>query len=89
MRFQIVHGDNLEDFQQKVQEALENVEQSHGWRKFLFDPTAWLRQMKFSPALAAVLLIVGFVGGIGTIVESAAIFARATSSSRGANMPGA
>ena len=29
------------------------------------DPTAWLQQMRFSPALAAVLLIVGFAGGIG------------------------
>lgn len=52
-----------------LQEALENVEQTHGWRRLLFDPTAWLRQMKFSPALAAVLLIVGFVGGIGTMYQ--------------------
>ncbi len=50
-----------------LQEALEGVEQSSGWRRFLFDPTDWLRQMKFSPALAAVLLIVGFAGGIGTM----------------------
>ena len=52
-----------------LQEALEGVEQASGWRKFLFDPTVWLRQMKFSPALAAVLLIVGFVGGIGTMYQ--------------------
>ena len=49
----------------KLQESLENVEQQRGWRLAL-DPTAWLRQMKFSPALAAALLIVGFAGGIGT-----------------------
>jgi hypothetical protein len=47
----------------KLQESLENVEQHRGWR--LLDPAAWLRQMKFSPALAAALLIVGFAGGIG------------------------
>jgi hypothetical protein len=49
----------------KLQEALETTEQQRGFRLFL-DPTAWLRQMKFSPALAAALLIVGFAGGIGT-----------------------
>ena len=49
----------------KLQESLETAEQQRGFRLFL-DPTAWLRQMKFSPALAAALLIVGFAGGIGT-----------------------
>lgn len=48
----------------RLQEALETAEQHRGWRAL--DPMAWLRQMKFSPALAAVLLIVGFAGGIGT-----------------------
>lgn len=48
----------------KLQESLESVEQHRGWR--LLDPAAWLHQMKFSPALAAALLIVGFAGGIGT-----------------------
>lgn len=52
-----------------LQEALEGVEQAGGWRRFLFDPTVWLRQMKFSPALAAVLLIVGFGGGIATMYQ--------------------
>lgn len=50
-----------------LQEALEGVEQTSGWRRLLFDPFAWLRQAQFSPALAAVLLIVGFGGGIGTM----------------------
>ena len=49
----------------KLQESLETAEQQKGFRLFL-DPTAWLRQLKFSPALAAALLIVGFAGGIGT-----------------------
>ncbi len=48
----------------RLQEALETAEQHRGWR--LLDPMVWLRQMKFSPALAAVLLIFGFAGGIGT-----------------------
>jgi hypothetical protein len=52
-----------------LQEVLEGVEQTSGWRRFLFDPTVWLRQMKFSPALAAVLLIVGFGGGIATMYQ--------------------
>src|SRR4029077_208272 len=30
-----------------------------------FDPAPWLLQMKFSPALAAAILIVGFAGGVG------------------------
>ena len=49
----------------KLQESLETAEQQRGFRLFL-DPTAWLRQMKFSPALAAALVIIGFAGGIGT-----------------------
>jgi hypothetical protein len=48
----------------RLQEALETTEQSR-WR-FTFDPSAWLRQARFSPALAAVILMVGFAGGIGT-----------------------
>ncbi|MGZ4818230.1 MAG: HEAT repeat domain-containing protein [Terriglobales bacterium] len=48
----------------RLQEALETAEQNRGWR--FLDPVLWLRQMKFSPALAAVLLILGFAGGIGT-----------------------
>ncbi|MGI9101114.1 MAG: HEAT repeat domain-containing protein [Terriglobales bacterium] len=48
----------------RLQEALETAEQHRGWR--LLDPASWLRQMKFSPALAAALLIVGFGVGIGT-----------------------
>jgi HEAT repeats/Putative zinc-finger len=51
----------------KLQEALEETSQVRGWRRFVFDPTAWLRQMRFSPALAAVLLMAGFAGGAGTV----------------------
>ena len=48
----------------RLQEALETAEPHRGWR--LLDPMIWLRQMKFSPALAAALLIVGFAAGIAT-----------------------
>jgi hypothetical protein len=48
----------------KLQEALETAEQHRGWR--LLDPAAWLRQMRFSPALASALLIIGFASGILT-----------------------
>ena len=51
----------------RLQEALETAEQGGLWQKLTFDPWAWLRQMRFSPALAAVLLIVGFAAGIGTM----------------------
>jgi anti-sigma factor RsiW len=47
----------------RLQEALETTEQERGWRRLFFDPTAWLRQMKFSPTLATVLLMIGFAGG--------------------------
>ena len=48
----------------KLQEALETTEQSRGWQRFTFDPFAWLHQIKFAPALALVLLMVGFGGGV-------------------------
>jgi anti-sigma factor RsiW len=50
----------------RLQEALETAEQGGLWQRLTFDPWAWLRQMRFSPALAAVLLMVGFAGGIAT-----------------------
>jgi HEAT repeats/Putative zinc-finger len=55
----------------RLQEALETAEQAHGWRSFILDPMAWLRRYKFSPALAAAMLIVGFFGGVGTTYEIA------------------
>jgi len=52
----------------RLQESLETAEQHRAWyHRFVFDPTAWLRQMRFSPALAAILLIVGFGSGVGTM----------------------
>jgi hypothetical protein len=48
----------------RLQEALETAEQRQGWTRWIFDPMQWLRQMRFSPALALVLFIVGFSAGI-------------------------
>ena len=50
----------------RLHEALDTTEQSRGWR-FIFDPIMWLRQMRFSPALAASILIIGFTAGTLTM----------------------
>jgi hypothetical protein len=47
----------------QLHEKLETIEQHRGWRGWIFDPVALLRQAHFSPALAAAILIVGFVAG--------------------------
>jgi len=55
----------------RLQEALETTEQHRAWyHRFAFDPTAWLRQARFSPALATVLLLVGFGSGLGTMYSA-------------------
>jgi hypothetical protein len=50
----------------RLQEGLETAEQGRFWHRLIFDPGAWLRQVRFAPALAAAIFIVGFAGGIGT-----------------------
>src|SRR5579872_521453 len=50
----------------RLQEALETAQQGSLWSRLAFDPANWLRQVRFSPALASVILILGFAGGIGT-----------------------
>jgi len=50
----------------RLQEALETAEQGRFWHRLAFDPAIWLRQVQFSPALASVILILGFAGGVGT-----------------------
>jgi hypothetical protein len=50
----------------RLQEALETAEQGRFWHRLAFDPTNWLRQVRFSPALASAILIVGFAVGVGT-----------------------
>ena len=49
----------------RLQEALESAEQGGWWQRLVFDPLAWMNQVRFAPALAAAIFIVGFAGGIG------------------------
>ncbi|HXY15928.1 MAG TPA: HEAT repeat domain-containing protein [Terriglobales bacterium] len=49
----------------RLQESLETTRQGTFWHRLIFDPGAWLRQIRFSPALATVLFIFGFAAGIG------------------------
>ncbi len=52
----------------RLQEELEHTEQHRAWyHRFAFDPAAWMRQARFSPALATVLLMIGFGSGVGTM----------------------
>lgn len=48
----------------RLQEALESSEQAGGWRRWTFDLAGWLDQLKLAPALALVLVMVGFGGGV-------------------------
>jgi hypothetical protein len=50
----------------RLQEALETAKQGGIWRRLAFDPMHWLQQIRFSPALASAILILGFAGGVGT-----------------------
>lgn len=53
----------------RLQEALETTSQGGFWQRLVFDPAAWLRQVRFAPALAAAIFIVGFAGGIGATYQ--------------------
>jgi len=53
----------------RLQEALETTSQGGFWQRLVFDPAAWLRQVRFAPALAAAIFIVGFAGGIGATFQ--------------------
>jgi hypothetical protein len=50
----------------RLQEALETAPQGSLWHRFAFDPSRWLREIRFAPALTAAIFIIGFAGGIGT-----------------------
>ena len=50
----------------RLQEGLETAEQGNILSRLPFDPVSWLRQVRFSPALASVILIFGFAIGILT-----------------------
>jgi hypothetical protein len=49
----------------RLQEALETTRQGGIWHRLILEPASWFRQLRMSPALAAVIFIVGFGGGIG------------------------
>ena len=49
----------------RLQEALETTRQGAFWHRLILEPATWLRQIRMSPALAGVIFIVGFGGGIG------------------------
>ena len=55
----------LTDSRMKLQEALESAEQGGWLSRVVFEPINWLHQIRFAPALAAAIFIVGFAGGIG------------------------
>src|SRR4051794_21891750 len=61
----------LAESRMKLQEQLELAQQERGWKRWFFDPFAMLRTVKFSPALAAVLLMFGFAGGAGVAYKLA------------------
>jgi len=52
--------------------SLDSAKQRPGWR-WALDPMALLRQLRFSPALAAVIFVVGFGGGLGTMYRMSAV----------------
>ena len=54
----------------RLQEALETAEQGGWWSRLVFDPIQWLHQVRFAPALAAAIFILGFAGGIVATYKS-------------------
>lgn len=55
----------------RLQESLETTSQDGFWRRLTLEPAMWFHQLRFSPALAAVILMVGFAGGIGATYKLA------------------
>jgi anti-sigma factor RsiW len=49
----------------RLQEELETAQQGGIWQRLIFEPATWLRQIRMSPSLAALIFIIGFGGGIG------------------------
>jgi anti-sigma factor RsiW len=54
----------------RLQEALETAPQGGWWQRLTFDPANWLRQVRFSPALAAVIFMIGVAVGIGGMYKA-------------------
>jgi anti-sigma factor RsiW len=49
----------------RLQEELETAQQGGIWQRLIFEPATWLRQIRMSPSLSALIFIIGFGGGIG------------------------
>jgi anti-sigma factor RsiW len=71
----------------RLAEALETAQQHRGWR-WVLDPMALIRQMRFSPALAAVIFMVGFGGGIGTMYRMSSAMHGSSTSQQEASIAG-
>jgi HEAT repeats/Putative zinc-finger len=57
----------------RLQESLETAQQNRAWyHRLAFDPMAWMRQVRFSPALAMVIFLAGFGGGLGAMYNYSA-----------------
>ncbi len=57
----------------RLQESLEQTHPQNAWyQRLTFDPSAWLRQVRFSPALASIIFTIGFGGGIGAMYKAMA-----------------
>jgi hypothetical protein len=56
----------------RLQEQLEIAQQEKGWKRWFYDPFAMFGGLKFSPALAAALLMFGFAGGAGVAYKAIA-----------------
>ena len=69
----------------RLSHALEITEQRRGWR-WVLDPIALLRQAKFSPALAAIIFVVGFGGGIGSMYKLNAVLHSGSASAQEASI---
>lgn len=50
----------------RLQEGLETAQQGGFFSRLVVDPANWLRQVRFSPALASAILVIGFAVGVGT-----------------------
>jgi hypothetical protein len=73
----------------RLAEALETAEQKRSWyHRLAFDPAAWLRQVRFAPALASLIFLVGFGGGIGAMYSALGRVQPATSSYDAASIGG-
>src|ERR1039458_3227344 len=57
----------------RLQESLETAQQNRAWyHRLAFDPMAWMRQVRFSPALAMIIFLAGFGGGLGAMYSAKA-----------------